>query len=237
MMDTARAAATPVVAMQNLMYRWPNADRPVLNIPHWQVLPGESWCIYGDSGSGKSTLLNVLSGLLLPGSGQAQVLGQNLAQLTAAQRDRLRADHMGVIFQQFNLLPYLTVIDNVLLPVQLSARRLEKSQQAFASVQQEAEHWLQALDIPLSLWHQSVLKLSIGQQQRVAAARALMGSPELVIADEPTSALDARNANRFIQALKRVCHENNTTLVLVSHDLSLRDQFDHHWAMNPEALL
>ncbi|MEJ2045459.1 MAG: ATP-binding cassette domain-containing protein [Reinekea sp.] len=234
-MSSGAQQAQPVAQIKNLSFCWSRSSDPVLTISDWQVYRGERWCIYGPSGSGKTTLLNLLTGLLMPTQGTISILGEAINNLNGARRDRLRADHLGYIFQQFNLLPYLSVFDNVCLPVQLSTPRKTKSLQHFASIEAEAEHWLGALDLPQDRWHQSVLQLSIGQQQRVAGARALMGAPELIIADEPTSALDVDNAKRFIEAFNHACQEQQTALIMVSHDQSFHDQFDQLWALDQEA--
>ena len=226
-----------VIEIKDLLFRWAPTSDPVLDIKQWQVFAGERWCIYGPSGSGKTTLLNVLTGLLTPENGAVSLLGQPLADASAAMRDRLRADHLGYIFQQFNLLPYLSVFDNVRLPVELSSSRRARSLANFVTINAEAEHWLSALDLPQTLWQQSVIRLSIGQQQRVAAARALMGAPELIIADEPTSALDPANGERFIEAFNSACRERQTALVMVSHDVAFREQFDRLWPLHEEAHL
>jgi putative ABC transport system ATP-binding protein len=165
--------------------------------------------------------------VLLPQQGTVSVLGQKLNELSAARRDRFRAEHIGFIFQMFNLIPYLSVEDNVLLPCHFSRQRKQNIEQRGSSLRDEAMRLLQHLDLPVQLLQRSVTELSVGQQQRVAAARALIGGPELVIADEPTSALDADRRSVFLQLLLKECAQQNTTLVFVSHDSSLEKQFDH----------
>jgi len=161
----------------------------------------------------------------VPDSGSVRVLGQSLGGMGGSARDRFRADHMGVIFQQFNLLPYLSVVENVLLPCRFSRRRLAKaSAQGDAAL--EAERLLEHLDIGQGILHQRVSELSVGQQQRVAAARALIGGPELVIADEPTSSLDADRRRAFLELLFRECREVGSALMFVSHDATLEPLFD-----------
>jgi putative ABC transport system ATP-binding protein len=156
-----------------------------------------------------------------------RVLGQDLGALGGAERDRFRADHIGFVFQMFNLIPYLSVIENVTLPCGFSDRRRRRAERAGGSAGQEAIRLLQHLDMADSdLLRKPVTALSVGQQQRVAAARALIGAPELVIADEPTSALDADRRQAFIELLFRECGGEQATLVFVSHDASLCDLFD-----------
>ena len=152
------------------------------------------------------------------------MLGQDLGALTGAQRDHFRADHIGFIFQLFNLIPYLSVIENVTLPCGFSRRR---SARASAGVEREAVRLLEHLDMAgAHVLGRPVTELSVGQQQRVAAARALIGTPELVIADEPTSSLDADRRAAFLDLLFRECVREQTTLIFVSHDASLADRFD-----------
>ncbi|PXX93503.1 methionine ABC transporter ATP-binding protein [Marinobacter vulgaris] len=207
----------------NLSFRW-DATQPPLSYPDITLNTGEHLFLRGPSGSGKSTLLSMLSGLIVPDSGTLTLLGKELANLTSGQRDRFRADHMGVIFQQFNLVPYLTTLGNVMLPCRLSEQRRS---QAMPTPQQEAESLLTALGIPQSHWHRRVTGLSVGQQQRVAAARALTGAPELILADEPTSALDSDNRDRFIALLLELAAEKHSSVIFVSHDQSLAQRFDH----------
>ena len=142
-----------------------------------------------------------------------------------AARDRHRVDHVGYIFQQFNLLPYLTALDNVLLPCRFSARRSAAAQRNSRSLRAEGQHWLAGMGLDASVWDRPAHTLSVGQQQRVAAARALVGQPDLVIADEPTSALDEDRRDIFLDLLLSACAEARSALVLVSHDRRIARRF------------
>jgi putative ABC transport system ATP-binding protein len=181
--------------------------------------------VHGPSGSGKSTLLGLLGGVLLPQHGVVRVLDTELTRLGAISRDRFRADHIGFIFQQFNLIPYLSVVDNVLLPCRFSRRRRERAQAGGNTLREEAARLLDHLDMPGSLRGREVTRLSVGQQQRVAAARALIGRPEILIADEPTSALDADRQAAFLELLLDECIDERSTLLFVSHDRRLAPSF------------
>ena len=203
-----------VIELSELRYRWPKQTRDALYIPHLQVKQGEHLFIKGASGSGKTTLLNLLAGILTPSAGSIQLLGQALERLSGARRDRLRADHMGVIFQQFNLLPYLSVRENIQLPCEFSAQRNRQA----GNLSLSTAHLLQQLGLEVGLERRAVTDLSVGQQQRVAVARALMGSPELIIADEPTSALDTDMRDSFLKLLFQQAEAQHSTIVFVSHD-------------------
>ncbi len=214
------------INIQNLSFRWREDGPAILTLPELRIARGERVFIKGSSGSGKSTLLSLIGGVLLPLQGSVSVLGQQLSDLSGAKRDRFRAEHIGFIFQMFNLIPYLSVQDNVLLPCHFSQQRKSNIEQRGSSHRDEAVRLLEHLDLPAEVLQRPVTELSVGQQQRVAAARALIGSPELVIADEPTSALDADRRSSFLNLLIKECTEQNTTLVFVSHDSSLEAQFD-----------
>ena len=188
-----------------------------------RLAPGDKVFLRGPSGCGKSTLLSLAAGVLLPQAGQVRLLGQDWAGLRSGARDRWRADHLGYIFQQFNLLPYLSVLDNVRLPLRFSRRRATRSA---ASGADSAEMLLERSGLPLVLWRQPAGALSVGQQQRVAAARALIGAPELVVADEPTSALDEDLRESFMALLLERCNATRSALLFVSHDLRLAARFD-----------
>ena len=209
--------------LSGLSYTWPGAARPALEIPELTVAKGERLFVQGASGSGKSTLLSLLAGVVTPQQGTVNVLGEALHALPSTQPDRFRADHLGYIFQQFNLVPYLTVIENVTLPCRFSKLRRRNAPQPTA----EAIRLLTHLGMQEeALLHKPVTELSVGQQQRVAAARALMGSPQLIIADEPTSSLDSDNRAAFIELLFKECAREESTLIFVSHDASLANDFD-----------
>lgn len=225
----ADSSAPPwqALSISNLAFCWDKAQPP-LSYPDITLNSGEHLFLRGPSGSGKSTLLSLLGGLIVPDSGTLTLLGTELASLTSGQRDRFRADHMGVIFQQFNLVPYLTTLENVMLPCRLSRKRLSR---ALPTPEKEAEALLTALGIAPSHWHRRVTGLSVGQQQRVAAARALTGGPELILADEPTSALDSDNRDRFIELLLGLAEEKHSSVVFVSHDQSLAGRFDRQLAL------
>ncbi len=213
------------VDIADLEFRWRSGGPPCLAIPSFAVGTGEQVFLHGPSGSGKSTLLNLVAGVLAPQRGGVAVLGQPLGALSAAARDRYRVDHVGFIFQQFNLIPYLSVLDNVLLPCRFSRRRRERAIARSAFLRDEAERLLGSLDLAPALWERPAATLSVGQQQRVAAARALAGRPELIVADEPTSSLDADRQAAFLDLLRRECIESGAALLFVSHDRRLAARF------------
>ena len=212
----------PVLSLHDLIFRWPGQPKACLDIADFAVGADEQVFIHGESGSGKSTLLNLIAGVLTPQQGNIIALEQPLSALSAATRDRFRVDHIGLIFQQFNLIPYLSVLDNVLLPCRFSARRNQRA----GNAKHAATTLLQHLDLDAALWQRPATQLSVGQQQRVAAARALIGRPEIIIADEPTSALDAMRQSAFLDLLRRECKAANSALLFVSHDLRLAEHFD-----------
>ena len=221
----------PVVEIADLTFTWPGQRTPCLVIPRLDLSQGERVFLHGPSGSGKSTLLALLGGVLVPQRGTLKVLGRALETMRASERDRYRADHVGFIFQLFNLVPYLPVLDNVLLACRFSARRRERAIAAGGSVHAEAIRLLAHLDIGDALLERPVTALSVGQQQRVAAARALLGRPEIVVADEPTSALDADRQRAFLDLLLRECAEAGATVLFVSHDLRLAPAFTREIAL------
>ncbi|MDP2636125.1 MULTISPECIES: ABC transporter ATP-binding protein [unclassified Pseudoalteromonas] len=216
-----------MITIQKLSFKWHSQQTiPTLTIPSLVIERGEHVFLHGPSGSGKSTLLSLLAGINKPNSGTLNVLDTNLAQLSNRKRDALRSDHIGYIFQNFNLLPYLSPIENVMLGCQFSKPRQKKALQQSDCLEQEAARLLTALGLTTEHHQQNVANLSIGQQQRVAAARAFIGSPELIIADEPTSALDAANRTAFIELLFAQANLVGSTLVFVSHDESLQALFN-----------
>jgi putative ABC transport system ATP-binding protein len=216
-----------LIDIHDLRFAWPRASRDTLAIPALHIAAGDTVFLHGPSGCGKSTLLGLLAGVLLPSAGTVSLLGRSWSALSGAGRDRLRADHVGYLFQQFNLLPYLSVLDNVRLPCRFSARRAQRA----GDVSARAQDLLAAVGLPQALWQQRADELSVGQQQRVAAARALIGTPELVIADEPTSALDAALRDSFMALLLAQCRAAGSTLVFVSHDDRLAEPFQRRLSL------
>jgi putative ABC transport system ATP-binding protein len=188
--------------------------------------------VHGPSGSGKSSLLSLLAGVVVPQRGSLQVLGTEVRQLAGAARDAFRADHFGIIFQMFNLVPYLSVLENVTLPCRFSARR-RRQVDARGGAEREGQRLLEHLDLAAEARSShAVTRLSVGEQQRVAAARALIGRPAIVLADEPTSALDADRREAFLRLLFRECETEGATLLFVSHDRSLETLFDRTLALD-----
>lgn len=216
----------PIISIRDLEFAWGSRGGFAIAVPHLEVGRGERVMLLGPSGSGKSTLLSLIAGVLAAQSGTLSVLGTDLTALSSAARDRFRAEHIGVIFQQFNLLPYGTILDNVVLPLSFAHDRRARTISASGTPREEARRLLAALglgDIPAM---RRASDLSIGQQQRVAVARALIGSPELMIADEPTSALDQETQGRFLDLLFGQIRETGSTLLMVSHDERLAPRFD-----------
>ncbi|WP_092010843.1 ATP-binding cassette domain-containing protein [Marinobacter daqiaonensis] len=228
--DTATSShADTVILTRDLCWQWPG-QAARLRFPDITLPPGEHLFIRGASGTGKSTLLSLLSGMNRSMTGTLTVHGQELTQLSGGARDRLRADRIGVIFQQFNLVPYLDTLGNVLLPCHLSAHRRH---QAGDSPPAAARRLLAALGLPEECLGRKPARLSTGQQQRVAAARALIGSPDLILADEPTSALDTLNRDRFVRLLLDQAANSGSSVVFVSHDPALAGHFERHLELTP----
>ncbi|MCY4477641.1 MAG: ABC transporter ATP-binding protein [Gammaproteobacteria bacterium] len=213
------------IAISGLRFGY-GSDDDILAIRKLNVGTAQRVFLFGPSGCGKSTLLAMIGGVLVPREGSVAILGENLSRMNSAARDRVRADHVGFIFQQFNLVPYLSVVENVSLPCRYSRRRLKRAIDADGSLENSAARLLSALGIGDELRSRKSTDLSVGQQQRVAAARALIGQPELVLADEPTSSLDADRRREFISLLVSECGRANSTVIFVSHDASLATHFD-----------
>jgi len=213
-----------VLQISRLVYRWPLAGRDTLRIDDMSLDAGQRLFLYGPSGCGKSTLLSAIAGVVAVPDGTVLVAGTDIGGLRGGARDLFRVDHIGLIFQVFNLVPWLSALDNVLLPCRFSARRRARAGADPSATARRLMREL-GLDDP-ALADAPAATLSVGQQQRVAAARALIGTPELVLADEPTSALDADAKDRFVELLTRECADAGAALLFVSHDRSLEAQFD-----------
>ncbi|MFP7673444.1 ABC transporter ATP-binding protein [Marivita sp. S0852] len=210
--------------IENLAYAWPGAGGPTLAIDALVLEPGESVFLYGPSGCGKSTLLSAIAGVVDIAPGAIRVMGQDVGELKGGTRDRFRADHIGIIFQMFNLIPWLSALENVVLPCTFSARRRDLANMPTAGA---AQRLLSELGLAEpALMAQPSRTLSVGQQQRVAAARAMIGGPNLILADEPTAALDDDTKTGFVHLLTREARSAGAALLFVSHDRSLEGHFD-----------
>jgi len=215
---------SPLIHLQQLAFRWSKKQPWLLSIDELKIFRGERVFLYGPSGSGKSTLLNLLAGIAPPTNGKVVVMGQSLSALSARRRDRFRARHIGIVFQQFNLIPYLSVIDNVLLTAHFAGLNT-------TALREKALQLCSQLGLPESLLTQSASKTSVGQQQRIAVARALLTEPEIVIADEPTSALDSDSRDAFMALLLDTAQRVGSTVLFVSHDKSLQHFFSRQLSM------
>jgi putative ABC transport system ATP-binding protein len=215
------------IDLTGIEFAWDTS--PVLKLDAFSVDRGEKVFVGGPSGVGKSSLLSVLSGVAVPQTGSVKLLGQELSGMRGAERDGFRADHIGYIFQMFNLVPFLSVVENVTLPLRYSKKRSERVGDAEAEAIRLLEHLGMA-----EFSGKRVMDLSVGQQQRVAAARALIGKPEIVLADEPTSALDKENSKAFVELLFEECAEAGSSLVFVSHDPDLAPMFDRSFLLGGE---
>lgn len=213
--------ASQILAVKNLVFQWPGSKAFGFTISDFSIQAGESVLILGESGSGKSTLLSLICGILAASQGSIHINETNLSLLASAARDRFRAEKIGIIFQQFNLLPYATVKDNIILPLRFASERRKRVPNESA----ETQRLCAALNLPIDTLKKTAGQLSVGQQQRVAIARALIGRPPLIVADEPTSALDSRSQDAFLSLLFEQCYGSGSALLMVSHDERLHSKF------------
>jgi len=224
-----RDSGVAVIDVSKLKFGW-KAHTPILDVAQLSVSRGERVFIHGPSGSGKTTLLSVLGCIVRPQFGNVRLFSQDIGELSSSGRDRFRVDHIGFLFQMFNLIPYLSVINNVILPCRFSEQRMENAG-GRNNIKDEARRLLKHLELTDDLYDRKATELSVGQQQRVAAARALIGQPGLIIADEPTSALDSDTRGAFLDLLFTECQKNQTTILFVSHDMALAPHFDRQIAL------
>lgn len=218
-----------IVHLDNVRFAWPGSTQTVLDIKKFDISRGERVFLQGPSGSGKTTLLSLVAAVLTSSSGNIVVDGIALESLRRGRRDQFRVNHIGLIFQQFNLLPFLSVGDNIQLPCRFSKQRRSKACEISRTLSAEVDRLLRAMQLdPTEILDRAVTDLSVGQQQRVAVARALIGRPPLIIADEPTSALDSDTRRAFLDLLFSEVEAAGCTLLFVSHDASLAHTFDRH---------
>jgi putative ABC transport system ATP-binding protein len=214
------------VSFANVRYTWPGSSPFTLSIENFALARGEKLLLLGPSGSGKSTFLSLLAGIVVPDKGRIDVLGTDMAQLSGSSRDRFRVEHFGIIFQMFNLLPYASLIDNVLLPLRFSRTRRDRTLFE-GTLDDVAARLLAALGLDKTVIATArAANLSVGQQQRVAAARALIGAPQIIVADEPTSALDRNTEGAFLKLLFTQSAAAGASVIMVSHDEGLARYFD-----------
>lgn len=208
--------STPLIQAQQLgkHITTPEGDLLILNHIDLNINAGETVAIMGRSGSGKSTLLGLLAGLDKPTSGQISLAGKRLNDLDEDERARIRSSHVGFVFQQFHLLPAFTALENVMLPLELKG---------IANAKEQAQLWLERVGLTNRMTH-TPKQLSGGEQQRVAIARAFAVQPSIVFADEPTGNLDAHTSEKIVELIFNVQREENTTLILVTHDQQLAKQ-------------
>jgi ABC-type lipoprotein export system ATPase subunit len=203
---------------------------PVLDVPEFHLAAGEQAVLLGRSGCGKTTLLHVIAGISAPDSGRIEIDGTDIAGLTEAERDRVRAEKIGYIFQTFNLLPGFTALENVLLGMTFAQGRRDEKR---------ARELLDRVGLGHRLKHRPGT-LSVGEQQRVAVARSLANRPRLLLADEPTASVDPKHQQNVIDLIRATCREESVSLFLVTHAPEVAAQFErveHLEAFNRVAAL
>ena len=211
-----------IVKIESLRFQWSKNNNFKIFVPKLEVGRGKKVLFLGESGSGKTTLLSLICGFLEPISGSILINDKIISDLTSTNKDAYRSDNIGIIFQQFNLLPYANVIDNIILPLYFSKQRSKKVENKINAAMTLCDQ----LRLPESILNQKASNLSVGQQQRVAVARALIGSPSIIVADEPTSSLDTEAQELFLDLMFDQISKNSSTLLMVSHDKSLTNYFD-----------
>jgi len=218
-----------IVQLTDVQFAWHKSSNPVIHIPDFKIVRGEHLFLQGPSGSGKTTLLSLIAAVLSPQQGQIVIDGVALNTLRRSQRDQFRVDRIGLVFQQFNLLPFLSVAENIQLSCRFSKHRRARAGGSQQALDNETDRLLKAMKLdPSEIRHRDSSQLSVGQQQRVAVARALIGQPPLIIADEPTSSLDADSRAAFLSLLFSETKAASSTLLFVSHDATLASAFDRH---------
>jgi len=192
------------------------AELPVLDIPQWCVGADEQVVVVGRSGCGKTTLLHVIAGISRPDSGKVRIDDWEITLFSEAESDRFRADRIGYVFQTFNLLPGFTALENVLLAMRFTGKPTDRGR---------ARELLERVGLGHRIKHRPPM-LSVGEQQRVAVARALANKPKILLADEPTANIDAGNQQQVLDLLSEACREEKVALVLVTHSPEVARQFE-----------
>ena len=214
--------------IKNLFFEWKEKKKFQLDLKSFKLKKRKKVLILGESGSGKSTLLNIISGIIKPSSGIIKINQINISDLSPKKKDYFRASNIGVIFQQFNLLEYISPLNNILLPCYFTGFKSKN----YNYFHEKAFYLADKLGIKKNILTQNKSKeLSVGQKQRIAIIRAIINTPKLILADEPTSALDNKNKIKFIELLFEVCEQERTTLLMVSHDTSLTKHFDDNYLL------
>ena len=208
-----------MINIRELYFEYPGSDF-TLNIPELDIKGGSKVAVIGPSGYGKTTFLNLLSGINIPNKGLIQIEGRNIGLLSDSQRRSFRISNVGFVFQNFELVEYLTILDNILLPY-----RINPSLKMTGEARSRAERLAERMGIGDKI-KRNVTKLSQGEMQRVAICRALLTEPRLLLADEPTGNLDPRNKELTMNALFEYSEQYNSTLVTVTHDHGLLSGFD-----------
>ena len=189
---------------------------PILDIEEFLVPAGEQMVLVGKSGCGKTTLLHIISGISRPDSGKVRVSDWDITLMTETECDRFRAEHIGYVFQTFNLLRGFSALENVMLAMRFTGRRVDRPR---------ALHLLERVGLGHRITHKPT-QLSVGEQQRVAVARALANRPKLLLADEPTANVDSGHQQQILDLLRETCREEKVSLVLVTHSPEVAKQFD-----------
>jgi putative ABC transport system ATP-binding protein len=208
-----------MIQLRDVEFEYPRGDFE-LRIGEWSVPRRQKLAVVGPSGCGKTTLLNLLAGISVPMAGTVEVDGERVSAMSDARRRDFRAARIGFVFQQFELIEYLSVEENILLPLLINP-----SLRISAAARERARQLAGSMGLADKL-RRGVRRLSQGEQQRVAICRALMTEPPLILADEPTGNLDPRNKHRTIELLSDYCDAHEATLIVVTHDTSLLGGFD-----------
>jgi len=203
-----------MIKVDNISFAYKGSD--AMSFPSFTLEQGEHALVLGQSGCGKTSLLHLMAGLIKPNEGSVVIDGTNVSEISGSEMDRFRGGNIGIIFQKPHFVKAIRVLENVMLAQNLGGKKKNKAKAISILTKLGLAHKINA----------RVNNLSEGEKQRVSIARALVNSPKLILADEPTSALDDENCKAVLNLLKEVSKESNSTLLIVTHDNRLKDQFD-----------